>query len=107
MSSNRHALIVVGALLPGTAVVEMVETARAEGTQVVFVGEASGVTPRFPDWVIDNTGNDLFAGTNLAAQLRAVGVARLSVAGSDSVVAEAQALGFEAQIAGQAAGLCA
>ncbi|ESQ90935.1 hypothetical protein ABAC460_07610 [Asticcacaulis sp. AC460] len=99
MSSNRHALIVIGALLPGAAVVEMVETARAEGTQVVFVGAADGVTPRFPDWVIDNGEGDLFVGTNLAAQLRAVGVARLSVAGSDSVLAQAQALGFDAQTA--------
>ena len=99
MSSNRHALIVIGALLPGTAVVEMVETARAEGTQVVFVGAAAGVTPRFPDWVIDGRDDDLFAGTNLAAQLRAVGVARLSVAGSESAVAQAQALGFDARAA--------
>lgn len=100
MSSNRQALIVIGALLPGVAVVEMVEIARAEGTQVVFVGAADGVTPRFPDWVIDSRDDDLFAGTNLAAQLRAVGVARLSVAGSDTVVAQAQALGFDAQTAG-------
>ncbi|EGF91818.1 hypothetical protein ABI_02500 [Asticcacaulis biprosthecium C19] len=100
MSTNRHALIVIGALLPGAAVVEMVESARAEGTQVVFVGASEGVTPRFPDWVIESHGADLFAGTNLAAQLRAVGVARLSVAGSDSVVAAAQALGFEAETTG-------
>jgi hypothetical protein len=100
MSSNRHALIVIGALLPTTAVVEMVESARAEGTQVVFVGAAAGVTPRFPDWVIDNGNGDLFAGTNLAAQLRAVGIGRLSVAGSGEVVDAAQALGFEAEQAG-------
>ena len=97
MSSNRQALLVVSAVLQGTLVTELVETARAHGTQVVFVGAVDGVTPRFPDWVLPAAGPEPFAHTNLAAQLRAVGIGSLQVAGPDTVVAAAQALGFDAQ----------
>ena len=96
MSSNRQALLIVGALLQGPLLAGLVETARAEGTQVVFVGDIDGVTPRFPDWVIAASAAEPFSGSNLAAQLRAVGIGRLTVAGPPAVVAAAQALGFEA-----------
>ena len=98
MSSNRHALIVMGALLHGPLLAELVETARSDGSQVVFVGASDSVTPRFPDWVIDAR-EELFHGTNLAAQLRAVGIARLSIAGPESAILAARNLGFEAETA--------
>lgn len=98
MSSNRQALLVVGALLQGTLVAGLVEAARAEGTQVVFVGAVDGVTPRFPDWVIAAPAAEPFAGSNLAAQLRAVGIGRLQVAGPEAVVATARDLGFDAHV---------
>ncbi len=97
MSSNRHALLIAGALLQGPFLAGLVETARAEGTQVVFVGDVDGVTPRFPDWVISAPDHEPFQDSNLAAQLRAVGIGRLTVAGSTEVVAAAKALGFEAE----------
>ena len=97
MSSNRHALVVMGALLQGLPVAGLVETARAEGTQVIFLGAVDGVTPRFPDWVLNVPDREPFAGSNLAAQLRASGIGRLSIAGPEEAVAAALALGFEAE----------
>ncbi|MBW8880039.1 MAG: hypothetical protein JF615_01065, partial [Asticcacaulis sp.] len=85
MSSNRQALLIAGALLQGPLLSGLVEAARAEGTQVVFVGTVDGVTPRFPDWVITASASEPFSGSNLAAQLRAVGISRLQVAGPEMV----------------------
>lgn len=95
MSSNRHALIIVGALFHSPPLADLVETARTEGRQVVFAGAAENVTPRFPDWVIEVEGADPFDGTNLAAQLRAVGIAHVHIIGPDAAVAAAQAHGFD------------
>jgi nicotinamidase-related amidase len=64
--------------------------------------------PQFPDWVIDKTGASIFDGTNLAAQLKAVGIRRLILAGAstdDGIAAscrEAMARGFEVVLASDA-----
>lgn len=103
-------------------VAAMVDSARRAGTQVVFVqhcapagqpGEKNsdgwrmidGLRPQFPDWVIEKTQFSIFDGTNLAAQLQAVGIGRLILTGpaqADDVgvsCAAATALGFRADMA--------
>lgn len=130
--ADRTALVVVGmqrARLSGPDaeaatqhVANLVDKARRQGTQVVFVqhcapsgqpGEknsdgwrmADGLRPQFPDWVIEKTQFSIFDGTNLAAQLQAVGIGRLILAGpaqADDVAvscAAATALGFKADLA--------
>jgi nicotinamidase-related amidase len=128
----RTALVVVGmqrARLSGPdaeaatrQVAALVDKTRREGTQVVFVmhnapagqpGEpngdgwrmAEGLRPQFPDWVIEKSQFSIFDGTNLAAQLQAVGIGRLILTGpaqADDVgvsCAAATALGFKAHLA--------
>ena len=85
-----------------------VDKARREKTQIVFVREAihadgwglvDALGPRFPDWVVARRDCDIFAGSNLAAQLRAVGIGNLVLAGDEACIAAsqttAQGLGFE------------
>jgi len=132
----RSALVVVdmqnamfhGAAKPHDAdfvvrrVCALIDRARREEAQIVFVQHAgegcahgsdgwrliAALRPQFPDWVIDKTGASIFGGTNLAAQLKAVGIKRLILAGAsadDGIAAscrEAMALGFEVVLAGDA-----
>ena len=85
-----------------------VDKARREKTQIVFVREAvrgdgwglvDALNPRFPDWVVTRHDRDIFAGGNLAAQLRAVGIGHLVLAGEDACLEAsrmaARELGFE------------
>jgi nicotinamidase-related amidase len=85
-----------------------VDRARREKTQIVFVREAAhgdgwglvdALNPRFPDWVVARHDRDIFAGGNLAAQLRAVGIGKLVLAGDEACLEAsqktAQDLGFE------------
>jgi len=84
-----------------------VDKARRERTQIVFVREAvqsdgwgliDALGPRFPDWVVARHDRNIFSGGNLAAQLRAVGISRLVLAGDDACVtasgAQAEAMCF-------------
>ncbi len=100
----------------------LVDRARREGAQIVFVQHAgddrahgsdgwrliAALRPQFPDWVVDKMGASIFAGTNLAAQLKAVGIRRLIVAGvsTDDGIAtscrEAAERGFEVVLAADA-----
>ena len=100
----------------------LVDRARREGAQIVFVQHAgedrvhgsdgwrliAALRPQFPDWVVDKLGASIFAGTNLAAQLKAVGIRRLIVAGvsTDDGIAtscrEAADRGFEVVLAADA-----
>ncbi len=132
----RSALIVVdmqnatfhGAAKPHDAdfvvrrVCALIDRARREDAQIVFVqhagdGRAHGsddwrlitaLRPQYPDWVVDKTGASIFAGTNLAAQLKAVGIRRLIVAGAatdDGIAAscrEAVDRGFDVVLAADA-----
>ncbi len=133
---SRSALVVVdmqNALFHGAAkphdadfvvrrVCALIDRARREGAQIVFVQHAgdgcahgsdgwrliAALRPQFPDWVIDKMGASIFAGTNLAAQLKAVGIRRLIIAGAstdDGIAAscrEAVDRGFEVVLAGDA-----
>ena len=130
---TRSALVVVdmqnamfhGAAKPHDAdfvvrrVCALIDRARREGAQIVFVQHAGGgldhgsdgwrliaaLRPQFPDWVVDKLGASIFAGTNLAAQLKAVGIRRLILAGAstDDGIAqscrEAVSRGFEVVLA--------
>jgi nicotinamidase-related amidase len=131
-SSGRTALVVIGMqrarLTTPDAdacvrqVAAMVDKARHGGTQVIFVQHcapagqpgdkgsdgwrmAESLRPQFPDWVIEKTQFSIFDGTNLAAQLQAVGIGRLVLTGpaqADDVgvsCAAATALGFRADLA--------
>ncbi len=132
----RSALIVVdmqnamfhGAAKPHDAdfvvrrVCALIDRARREGAQIVFIQHAgdglahgsdgwrliTALRPQFPDWVVDKTGASIFDGTNLAAQLKAVGIKRLIVAGAstDDGIAtschEAAGRGFEVVLAADA-----
>ncbi len=100
----------------------LIDRARREAAQIVFVqhtGEGlshgsdgwrliAALRPQFPDWVVDKMGASIFAGTNLAAQLKAVGIKRLIVAGAstdDGIAAscrEAVDRGFEVVLAADA-----
>lgn len=100
----------------------LIDRARRDNVQVVFVRNVSDshphgsdgwrllapLEPRFPDWVIDKTRPSIFHGTNLAAQLRAVGISRLILAGArtdtgiDASCRAATDLGFEVVLAGDA-----
>ncbi len=84
-----------------------VDKARRDKTQIVFVRETArgdgwglvdALGPRFPDWVVAQQGCDIFSGGNLAAQLRAVGINRLVLAGDeacfDASHRSGEALGF-------------
>ena len=136
IQDTRSALIVVdmqNALFHGAAaphdgdfvvrrVCALVERARREEVQIVFVQHAgdgcahgsegwrliAALRPQFPDWVIDKPGASIFSGTNLAAQLKAVGIKRLILAGAstdDGIAAscrDAVARGFEVVLAGDA-----
>ncbi len=85
-----------------------VDKARREKTQIVFVREAArsdgwglvdALNPRFPDWVVARHDRDIFSSGNLAAQLRAVGIDRLVLAGDEACIdasqAAAEMLGFD------------
>ena len=132
----RSALIVVdmqnamfnGAAKPHDAdfvvrrVCALIDRARREAAQIVFIQHAgddrlhgsddwrliTALRPQYPDWVVDKTGASIFAGTNLAAQLKAVGIKRLIVAGAstdDGIAAscrEAMDRGFEVVLAADA-----
>jgi len=132
----RSALVVVdmqnamfhGAAKPHDAdfvvrrVCALVERARREEVQIVFVQHAgpecphgsdgwrliAALRPQFPDWVIDKPGASIFAGTNLSAQLKAIGIRRLILAGvstDDGIAAscrEAAERGFAVVLAGDA-----
>ena len=95
----------------------IIDRARREGVQIIFVqhGEETGgwrlidaQRPRFPDWVIVAAPGCLFEGSNLAAQLKAVGISRLILAGAkadsclDGSRQEAEARGFSVVVAGDA-----
>jgi len=100
----------------------LVDRARREGAQIVFVQHAgeglehgsdawrliAALRPQFPDWVVDKMGASIFAGTNLAAQLKAVGIKRLILAGAstDDGIAqscrEAAERGFDVVLAADA-----
>ena len=100
----------------------LIDRARHDGVQIVFVRNVSDahphgsegwrllapLEPRFPDWVIDKTRPSIFHGTNLAAQLKAVGISRLILAGArtdtciDASCRAAADLGFEVVLAGDA-----
>ena len=100
----------------------LIDRARREGAQIVFVQHAgqdmahgsdgwrliTALRPQFPDWVVDKTGASIFEGTNLAAQLKAVGIRRLIVAGAatDDGIAtscrEAVERGFDVVLAADA-----
>lgn len=114
-SSLKCALIVIDCARDDAFAVRricaQVDKARREKRQIVFVREAGkadgwglidALNPRFPDWVVARRGADIFTGENLAAQLRAVGTARLILTGDDACVAAslqaARTLGFEAVI---------
>ena len=94
----------------------LIDRARRDGVQIVFVQQARGhgplahgsdgwrlidlVQPTFPDWVVQAARDDIFADTNLCAQLQAIGIERLMFTGldADSVEASQQsasALGFD------------
>ncbi len=100
----------------------LIDRARRDDVQVVFVQNISDsfphgsegwrllppLEPRFPDWVIDKTRPSIFDGTNLAAQLKAVGISRLILAGArtdtciDTSCRAAADLGFDVVLAGDA-----
>jgi nicotinamidase-related amidase len=100
----------------------LVDRARRDGVQIVFIQNVSDthphgsegwrllapLEPRFPDWVIDKTRPSIFHGTNLAAQLKAIGISRLILAGArtdtciDTSCRAAADLGFEVVLAGDA-----
>lgn len=100
----------------------LIDRARRDDVQIVFVQNVSDayprgsagwrllapLEPRFPDWVIDKTRPSIFHGTNLAAQLRAVGISRLILAGArtdtsiDTSCRAAADLGFDVVLAGDA-----
>ncbi len=100
----------------------LIDRARRDDVQIVFVQNVSDahprgsagwrlltpLEPRFPDWVIDKTRPSIFDGTNLSAQLKAVGISRLILAGAgtdtgiDSSCRAAADLGFEVVLAGDA-----
>lgn len=136
LQDTRSALVVVdmqnamfhGAAKPHDAdfvvrrVCALIDRARREAAQIVFVQHAgdgcahgsdgwrliTAMRPQFPDWVVDKTGASIFSGTNLAAQLKAVGIKRLILAGAstdDGIAAscrEAMERGFEVVLAGDA-----
>ncbi len=98
-------------------VCSLVERHRHTNTQIVFIrppascaGARDGwrlmdaLQPRFPDWVVERHGPSIFAGTNLAAQLKAVGVEHLILAGGgiDASYDDALALGFDVEAAADA-----
>lgn len=96
----------------------LIDRARRDDVQIVFVQTVSDAfphgsegwrllapfEPRFPDWVIDKARPSIFHGTNLSAQLKAVGISRLILAGAgiDSSCRDAADLGFEVVLAGDA-----
>ncbi|MGZ3304825.1 MAG: isochorismatase family protein [Asticcacaulis sp.] len=103
----------------------LIDRARREEAQIVFVQHDGGpgsprehgsegwrlitaMRPQFPDWVVEKAGPSIFAGTNLAAQLKAVGIRRLILAGvsSDGCIEaschEAAERGFEVVLASDA-----
>ena len=100
----------------------LIDRARRDDVQIVFVQNVSEafprgsdgwrllapLEPRFPDWVIDKIHPSIFHGTNLAAQLKAVGISRLILAGTgtdtgiDGSCRAAADLGFEVVLAGDA-----
>lgn len=107
----------------------LVERARREEAQIVFVQHDGGpgslrehgsegwriitaLRPQFPDWVVEKSGGSVFAGTNLAAQLQAVGIRRLILAGisSDGGIEascrEGVAQGFDVVLAADAHASC-
>lgn len=111
-SSLKCALIVIDCPRDDFAAVRrinaQVDKARREKTQIVFVREAAAaegpglieaLDPRFPDWIVTRHGADIFSGGNLAAQLRAVGIARLVLTGEEACVKASHAVacghGFE------------
>ncbi len=135
-TDTRSALVVVdmqNAMLHGAAkphdadfvvrrVCALIDRARRESAQIVFVQHAgagcahgsdgwrliTALRPQFPDWVVDKTGASIFDGTNLAAQLKAVGIRRVILAGvstDDDIAAscrEAAERGFEVVLAADA-----
>lgn len=100
----------------------LIDRARRDDVQIVFVQNVSDIhphgsegwrllaplEPRFPDWVIDKTRPSIFHGTNLAAQLKAVGISRLILAGArtdtciDTSCRAAADLGFGVVLAADA-----
>jgi nicotinamidase-related amidase len=131
-TAGRTALVVVGmqrARLAGPdtesnirLVNGLLDWARREGLQIVFVQHCApaghpcekgadgwrlfdGAQPRFPDWVIEKHQFSIFDGTNLEAQLKAVGITKLLLTGpaSDDDVAvsavAAATMGFTAELA--------
>ncbi len=95
----------------------LIDRARREGVQIIFVqhGESTdgwrlidAQRPRFPDWVIVAAPGSLFEGSNLSAQLKAVGISRLILAGAkadsclDGSREEAETRGFAVVVAGDA-----
>jgi nicotinamidase-related amidase len=100
----------------------LIDRARRDDVQIVFVQNVSDafphgsdgwrllapMEPRFPDWVIDKTRPSIFHGTNLSAQLKAVGISRLIMAGArtdtciDTSCRVAADLGFEVVLAADA-----
>lgn len=100
----------------------LVDRARREEVQIVFVQHCSEahpkgspgwrliepLQPRFPDWVIAKDRPGIFHGTNLSAQLKAVGITRLILAGArtdhgiDTSCRVAAELGFEVVLAADA-----
>ncbi len=96
-----QAAVVHGAARPHDAdfvvrrICALIDRARREGAQVVFVQHEgpgrernsdgwkliAALRPQFPDWVVTKTGASIFAGGNLAAQLKATGIKRLVLAG--------------------------
>lgn len=108
----KHALVVIDRSRDDAFAVRricaQVDKARRENIQIVFVREAArsdgwglvdALNPRFPDWVVARHDRDIFAGANLAAQLRAVGIGRLVLAGDDACIEASQTaareMGFE------------
>ena len=129
---SKPGLVVIGlqraAFHAGNAAVDfavrracsLIDRARREAVQIVFIQQAHGhgpfahgsdgwrlidqVQPTFPDWVVQACEGDIFANTNLRAQLQAIGVGRLVFTGldADSIAASSQsakALGFDTVLA--------
>lgn len=136
-SSDSHSALIVidvqAAVVHGAArphdvdfvvrrICALIDRARREGAQVIFVQhEGPGrernsdgwrligaLRPQFPDWVIAKTGASIFDGGNLAAQLKATGIKRLVLAGIstdcsvETSCRDAAARGFEVVLASDA-----
>ena len=113
--SLKHALVVIDRSRQDAFAVRricaQVDKARRDKTQIVFVREAArgdgwglidALNPRFPDWVVTRHGADIFTAGNLAAQLRAVGIARLILTGDEACAVSsmqvAKGHGFDAVV---------